>query len=543
MRKSFVNNPWIYLAFSLLVLTGCQVGFAADNNAVTYYQPNTPQLFTPNKMPVVPKPKVIKVVKRKTQPCITISRAAQSPTGVLTFGQNNATLASFKATVAKGCEGRISHWRFHIAENGTIDASKDITLYRLLMVSNGKMITISGPFDAQDKDPISNNGSGASVLLKNQFVLPEGDTILHLAANTSWNSTTHGSIQVYFNGKDISPFRVQRTNQLVKVTTDQSTVTSHIRSFGSEKVNITLKPTSKTIVDGSTCAQIGTVEISTMGSAGSVKLTELNFNMSSTSDLANLKLFNGNTQIGETEQPETSTTVLFNIDHPHTLQAGTITRLKLCSDVFTKKKIITISLKSASAIGANTGTSLKPFLRKATATVKVIDHGKLTVTRKPLMDQVTQGGSQGVTVAQYTLTAQHENVLIREWNFWAGLTKDPTKAANHLNIDSIDIYHGSTKLGSSSFYKNGTAYSSFDLTVPKGQSITITIKANIAALAPHGGTQQISIGLAGSDGTGKNWGKAGSYKILGQWQTSGLRTRKPTGTGAKIHGGGNLTIR
>lgn len=123
----------------------------------------------------------------------------------------------------------------------------------------------------------------------------------------------------------------------------------------------------------------------------------------------------------------------------------------------------------------------------------------------------TAGSSADVKVTDIIVTAGFDDTVASTTILWTGSTADVNKA--HEVIDSIELYDGATKIGSTEGLTRSTTaitatFDGLEWTVPAGTTKKLVAKVNLSTTAPYGGTSdlialQIAAGAVTSEyGTG-----------------------------------------
>jgi len=195
-------------------------------------------------------------------------------------------------------------------------------------------------------------------------------------------------------------------------------------------------------------------------SVSSIKFT--NIGSTNNSNLANLNLFNGATQVGSTQQLGSDNTVTFNLSNsPLLLPTGTTAILWLKADLtggatrtfqFTIQRTSDVSVNDTTyntgiVPGLTTATGTSPVPSVSTTNQVTINAGSATLSvdsSSPVGNIAT--GSNGVTYGVFDVTAAAEDVLVQS-----------------LVVTSTTVGAGSVTGGAADFLTNGKLV---DVTTP-----------------------------------------------------------------------------
>jgi len=508
-----------------------------------------------------------------SQGTLTVTKGANTPaTGDIPLGGDDVKIASFDFEV-RGEPIRVGSTAITLNETSAFDAQTDADLYKLVD-ADGKIW--AGPFDAVDSDSTRNNASGATVTFSTQMVFPIGKTELFLTANVASTGLTAGTDKISASLTPSSALTTVKgmTSNKTVTPSPSSSVSANTMTVDSAELIVSMgaNPITGTHVLGADGFHFATARLDATGGGEDVNLTSLTLGVATvgasidmSDDFSNFKLYHDGKQIGETEQPTSSDTVVFNIDDEFVVPKNQIIELKMTMDLpstgITAGQSMSFEFEDGAGVGMDSGVSVTGESSAGTAltstnsnhssTLTLQEFGQLKVTldgNNPNA-QVVASGSTDLEVARYKFRAEREDIDVTELNLYAGdAAANPSSAADSVssNVSRVKVYAGDELLGTTVFSSTGTSklkLGAGELRVPKDDDVIVKVVVDLAAKAILDSGTHMYVGLQDEDGDGSTWGTAGSFNMSANGVQSGTALTETNidslGTGSGNAAGGN----
>jgi hypothetical protein len=500
---------------------------------------------------------------------LVVSKSPNSPaTGNIAQGANDVKLATFKFD-ARGEDMRANSLALTLActgLNGTTEFCNDSSVFSLFRLVDSKGKVLAGPYDPSG----SASPTVGTVSFSSQVEFPKGENEISVIANILSSAPGSATIKASFNPSSALSSLKGLTSNDTLTATPSATISGNTLTVkaGSLKADAGLTPILGNQVIGSIGAHIATVRLDASAGGEDAKVTSVTLTDTGTVDMAdfsNFKLMDGTTQIGETEQSASATTVVFNIDNGFIVPKNEVKELKVVADALgmglNETSILDVS--AASAVGNDSGSTITVDVSGAnvgpTQTWKTSGSLKVNLDAGNPAATNLVAGSTGVELARYKFEAIDEDVDVTELNLWAGqaatsATADTTAGAD---FSSVKVYAGTKLLGTTSF-SSGNAKLTLDagdFRIKKDEKVVLSIKADLAEKAVLTSSNDVWVGLgaqsgsplAPTNGDGSDWSSTGNYVIVANGVASGAAVAATNidsvGDGSgNVYGGNKMTL-
>jgi len=468
---------------------------------------------------------------------LTVTRSNEVPATNITIG-NDQYLGAFKFT-CKGEAIDISALTLTIVSSASAtieDALKNVEL----VDPNGNVV--AGPTD------VTNNA--LTVAWTDTFTVPVGETVYKvrgdLATNGGWAS--NDTIYVQFTPSAMTAQGTVTGNSITP--SPSSAVSGNTQTVKAASLTVTRNtlPADQYIIVGQTDVVLTSWRFDASDSGEDIRITTLKFagRGNAATNTGSLTVFIDNDGDGVwdedtdealspindaiSSQPATST---FAFDDPIIITKGTSIDIALKGDKTTVSSNdeeqwgLTDTSVSVVAYGVTTGNSVDESLTADDGpTLTSRTKGKLTIeTENNPSSAIVLAGSTGNVFTNVKLSAKYEDLRLDQLVVYVGDGSYSFNAGTgeYRDVTNVAIYDGTTKLAEASIPSTGKYTFNFDadtLTIPKGGSKTLTIKADMSTIdpdtpdAPGTNSADLKIGLGGDDGV-KTTGKASNSEITG----------------------------
>lgn len=407
----------------------------------------------------------------------------------------------------------------------TITAQSNIEIRntRLNMTAGGTVTDDSGLWDNDTTDTANYRDIKFTDVTSNQLVAgPKdvtasgSDTTQDLVYTDTWNVNA-GQTRTIKVTSDLATF-TPASDETIKATLNAFTASTDIKNLDTNQFLATADivpstavagnthrvksgaltlalagaPSAQTYIHGSTGVQMVGVNM-TAGTGKDVKVTEVMLTATGADDCAtetdcilNVKLWDGATQVGQTESLSTTTVTFDNLNV--TIPKGTtktlIATVDLNTITFTAgADTLELGVAAATDVDAQDvdGNSITP-----TGTIDGPDHtisaaGSLTVAlgadNALTESRILLAGKTDETIARYNFTAANESLKLTRVTIELPASTDD-------EVTSVSLWDGATKVtGDVAVTSAGTPYAKFnsfthDFVIPKDSSKVLTVKVN-----------------------------------------------------------------
>lgn len=421
----------------------------------------------------------------------TVSKASSSPSGNIAPGSSNVVLAKFE--VKSGGEAlevrkmgvQIQNAASAPVLTGTVSVRDAVTGATYLSVSADTTGIVTST------TPTTNSLLNFQQNLSSYITVPSGGSVFLEVVGTVPQSASTGSYTV-----SIGQLYTKRisTNDYINLAT--GAVRGNTLTVQNVLLSVTKDASfaNTTVSKGATGAKIGQFVLKP-SSADDIRVNTINLDVTSSSNIQNLHIMDGATQLGTTKGTPTATGNSFSLSN-YVLAKDTPKTISVYADVLsTAVGPVTVAVASSgiSGVGVSSGKSLD-----ATPSVQValqeiaISTPTITISKDPSISnsKIALAGQNGVEFHKVRFEAKNEDLTLKKVTFVLSpatstsptSTQSWTAAQLAANFGSFELYDGSTLLKSGNVDSvNGTiSISGLNVTLPKDTSKILTLKGNVA---------------------------------------------------------------
>jgi len=515
---------------------------------------------------------------------LNVSRGVNCPaTGNVSVGGTDIKLGSLNFKV-RGEDIRIARIILTVNAAGTAaNIANELTMFKLVDSSGN---VLAGPVNANAVAALPAD----TVSFTTQITLKPGDNELFVVANISAAAPNGATYQVGFGALGGNPavsmlnqVRGMTSNLLIVPTPPNPVLGNWMTALrGALTAGMTATPIESDIIIGAQKAILGYINLDATASGEDVRVTSITINHRAGlgacvfgggaanctvfTDVSDLELWDGSTQVGLTMQP-TADAVTFTLTTPLVVSKGSVKTLALKANLIagTAGRVHQYQILVATPPTATTVTGA-PVVVGAVGTwspgQRLQAQGDLRVTVQALPGSAQLLAGETALVAKYKLEARFEDVSITQVGVW-GAT--PATAGSDIATLSLWDSAGTTQYGASVPVTAGAASAinipAGALTVPKAGSVTVSLKVTFNSKASLTSNTVYQFGIAdvavaanvdpafANNNTSDNdsWGQAADtdtgYAILATGLSSGLPIPDIDGTWTAAAGtinGGNV---
>jgi len=414
---------------------------------------------------------------------LTVSKAAGSATGSVAPSSQNISLAKFDLKAA-GEKLEIRKMGLQVEYTGvkltgTI-AVKDVTTGETYLSISADTTSLQ---DTSVTDPYTNSLKS----LSSYITVESGQTkTIEVTGTVAATATSSSSYKVSVGGFYTKRFS---TNDYQNLTTGEypaNTITVGDVSLTVTK-NTSFADTNRAA--GATNVKVGEF-VFQASNADDVRVNSVNFTIATSSYLQNLKLMDGDTQLGSTIGTPSASSNTFTTNFTIAKSSSKVLSLYanvLSSAVADQTLRVSVASAGVSGYGVSSGKSLSdtPATAKDGQTV-TIKSATLTIAADastPLA-KVLVAGQTGVEISKIKFEAANEDLTLKRVTFSFGsasTTEWAAATAIQQNFSKVYLYDGSTLLNT-----GGTVPQSGDVlmdgltfALPAGTPKVLTVKADI----------------------------------------------------------------
>jgi len=460
---------------------------------------------------------------------LTLSRASDSPSGNVAKSATNVTIAKFDVK-ATGEDVKIT--AMSIKTGGTNIGTDG--LYQ------GKIY-----FDGSQKDTTTNLNSHATIdsctavpfTFGNTFIVPaDGNTYtLEVKADIKTKLAAAFDGNEQFAVKISSVTATGRSSlQTVSVGTAVGftlSITTGDLSYAKNEAQPNWTAGASTGVAGATEVLVGSFVV-TAGASEGADITSLKVKFTTTTNtiLQNLKLYNGDTQIG-------STLGTFNADTSYTfypspyvsLAAGAQFVLSVYADILTGATAGAnghITLQEAAGVGQTTANSITYTSNVNGQTIYIAGAGSVALSQDastPISDIMVMGSSaETFAIFKYSASTSAENIKITSIVATTTLSNCANSSVNGIKLIADGFEATLASLDSSGVATFNLA--SNPLVITAGTEEKVTIKANVAPYPYASSTGTVQFGIATTTYQGAVSGTVTSTAAAANWEEANAMT-------------------
>jgi len=323
-------------------------------------------------------------------------------------------------------------------------------------------------------------------------------------------------------------------------------------SEGDPKLNLSVNnPANVTVAAGTTKQLFGNFVLDASSSGEDIKVTQFRFTHQASkagihSYVTGITLYDGSTVLnipksGGKNTGSTQTTLTITLTNPLIISKGTAKTISIKADISgsaengtTHKFIINndAGVLSFGNSSNNAVTETGNFPLNGTL-VTIAGSGALNLSNagsNPVMGAVIADTTQ--IIGEFDFKALYEDIELEKM----GLTITPNK---YINIDWLQLYDGSTKLGEIQITGNNATITPSNLIIPQNTTKTLTLKAathKVGSLESGTSGDNFAVAVTDVDAKGVNTGSTSiTVNGLNTTKTNAQYIYKTTPTITKIH--------
>lgn len=415
----------------------------------------------------------------------TVSKASSSPSGNIAPGSQSIVLARFE--VKSGGEAlevrkmgvRIVHSAGALGLTGTVlvkDATTGATYLSVAADTTGVGSTTSAT--AQELLDYQQN-------LSSYISIPSGQSVILEVVGSISQSASSGNYTAYIG--QLYAKRLSTNDYVTLAATANQGNTLTVK-------DVTLSVTkdasyaNTTLSVGAQNVKIGQFVLKA-SSADDVRVNTINIDVASSSNIQNLKLMDGSTQLGTTKGTPTEAGNSFSLSN-YVLAKDTPKTISIYADILSSATgTVTASVSNAgiSGVGVSSGKSLSSTPSSAVALQQIsFAAPTLTIARDAAAPtaKIILAGQSGVELHKIRFEAKNEDLTLKKITFV--LTSPSTTVWNVTttasNFTQVYLYDGSTLLGQGTVNsQDGTvSISGVNVTLGKDTQKVLTLKVDVS---------------------------------------------------------------
>ncbi len=344
------------------------------------------------------------------------------------------------------------------------------------------------------------------------------------------------------------------------ITISQGNFAMNTMTIRGAALSVTLgtTPANQSIVSGGQSVLFANVQLDASQSGEDVRVSSVPLTLTvggttgAVASLSSCQLFNGTTALNTGSNVPSSlassgSSNTFTLDNSLMVPKGTIMTLALkcnVSSTATGTYVWSILAAGWTATGFS-GQGVTVAATAASAGTLTVGSGTLVVSLDPSSPSyaLAAAGSTGKTLGVYKFTASNESVNLTRIGLSLGTITASSTAAD---LTQVYLYNGATLVGTATFTganRTATSTLSTPVMVPKDGSVSITIKADLAAqgasAASHpGALLTVDVDVNGATGNKNTQGvgadSSATVGATGSTAVAGVRVFKTTPTVAKL---------
>jgi hypothetical protein len=402
---------------------------------------------------------------------LTVNKSTTSPTGDLAPGQTGVVLGKFeiKATGEK-------------MEIRKMDLAISSTAASLLLAGTVKVQNEAGTETYLSVAATDAALSAASIAnrydLSSYITLNSNETKVLVVVGDIKSTASSGAYTAeigYFYAKRFSTNDYADFNTTAYTDANQLTVVDVSLSVAANTAYA-----SRIIAPGTQSAKIGSFSIQASAAedvrVSTIALTWTSSTATPSSDLTNLSLWDGTTQIGTTIGTPTGTTESFTTSWVIPKSSTKILDVKANTSSTAANVFVTnLAASSISGVGVNSGKSLgaTPSAGKAGQTI-TMTAGSLTISKDSSSagSKVLTAGLTGVELAKYNFAAANEDLTLNKITL-------SISTGQSENIGMIYLKDGSTTLGSTTLFADQATFTGLTVAIPADGTKVLGVYADV----------------------------------------------------------------
>ncbi|MBU1255516.1 hypothetical protein KKH35_01445 [Patescibacteria group bacterium] len=464
---------------------------------------------------------------------LRIESLSVTPTNIAE-NKTSVVLGKFKF-VAKGEEVKITSigWNTEITIGTTASATtSDITN---LTVYNEAGNAIAGPMDpTYDLAGSVGTKSRGAATTTDTIIVPVGESIYTVKADLSADFTANDTIQMSILPGNVTARGMTTDNSITPTPSTDVSSTALTVKAAALTVTVTSDPAAQTIIGGVSNFTFANYMFDATDSGADIKVTQVLVTVHTDATtypalISDIDLFDGDTELtwssysehsdwNSTANNEATTTITLNTN-ALVISAGTTKIIKVKADLGTGVTSGDISLGLAPdgvvAVDdeGNTVTETVTPSHGQSMTIAAGGTLNLSALTDPASGLVT-GGSQGVSIGQFTLQAKYEDINVNYLGLTIAAGDGSGIDGDDDEISSISLYEDGVATALGTVYTVATTATitpSSTLTIPAGTTKNYTLKANFSAIndtTPATSGSGIRVKVSNLDATGVSAGSS-----------------------------------
>jgi len=417
---------------------------------------------------------------------LTVSKAATSPTGNVSPGDQDVVLAKFNLK-AVGEKLELRKMNIAVYRTGATALTGSIkvrdadtgTTYLSVAASDPGMQVTTTPATAANLDTQN---------LSTYIVIGSGETkTIEITGTISSNATSGNTYTVY-----VGKFYAKRysSNDYTYLPNETSYYPANALQVGgvSLSVNPNAAFTGKRVAKGSTAAEVGEFVLGA-SSADDIRISSIQMKYSTTTGIQNVYLAKEDgTQLGDAVGTPSASGDSISV--ALTISKNTSQILKVFADVTTDASdgdfYVYIPANGITAYGVNSSKDASGPSSNVTSSSVTVGSASLTISRAAdaPSSQIVLAGEDGVVLDKIKFEASYEDLTLKE------ITLQLTSASTTLwsyttsvaaNIEKVYLYDGDTLLneGGTPVADGQVAITGLNVTLPADSAKVLTVKADI----------------------------------------------------------------
>ncbi len=417
---------------------------------------------------------------------LTVSKAATSPTGNVSPGDQDVVLAKFNLK-AVGEKLELRKMNIAVYRTGATALTGSVKVRDADTGTTYLSVAASDP-GLQITSAVTSTDSLDTQNLSTYIVIGSGETkTIEITGTISSNATSGNTYTVY-----VGKFYAKRYSSNDYTYLPDSTTPYAANALQVGGVSLSVNPnaafTGKRVAKGSTAAQVGEFVLGA-SSADDIRISSIQMKYSTTTGIQNVYLAKEDgTQLGDTVGTPSASGDSISV--ALTIPKNTSQILKVFADVTTDASdgdfYVYIPANGITAYGVNSSKDASGPDSNVTSSSVTVGSASLTISRAAdaPSSQIVLAGEDGVVLDKIKFEASYEDLTLKE------ITLQLTSASTTLwsyttsvaaNIEKVYLYDGDTLLneGGTPVANGQVAITGLNVTLPADSTKVLTVKADI----------------------------------------------------------------
>ncbi len=480
----------------------------------------------------------------------SVSKAISVAAGNVAINLGGQVLGGYETDI-KGEPISVQSQVFHFTNTLTQALLTSVSLYD----ANGAVV--SGPVDA-----VTEGGSNQKVTFTDTVTYPVGKQVYTLKgkiASGAGNGMT--LIASTTPSTDWTSATGQTTGNTITISNGLFTMSTMTVRAASLAVAQSATPAAQIIVAGGVAVTFANFQLDASQSGEDVRLSAMPLTTSNYTGLSACQLFDGATALNTSAVTPTTVTPTFTFDSQLTVTKNTVKTLTLKCNVasgLADGTAFTWTAANAQIIvysitGVDSGTTVVATGASTTGAAQTTGTGTLVVSLDASSPAYTiaTAGSTGVTLGVYKFSATNDAVSLTRIGLSLG---SATASSTAADFTQVTLWNGSTQVGTATFVgtsRSATSTLAIAVTVPKNDSVVITVKGDLAAQGPSepslpGALLTVNVDVLGATGnkntSGTGVGTGTVVDPTGSTAVSGVRVFRSSPVVAQLTSGMTSTL-